>query len=198
MGRHIIHTLEDLALRAIPNNRSLRGFMKLPYTMPSMDEFEGMTEDLYQKCSKEFEPDVVLGLRESGFYPSYEIARKYGCDIDFMKTSANYVRDIIWLQHFTYIRDPETGKIIHKLISSFTRDVEGKKVLVVDDESSSGNLLKLAKELALCGHASEVKTAVLVNYIKEHSDFYSVFITPFSHLTYMHLPSRRYSRNFWF
>jgi hypoxanthine phosphoribosyltransferase len=190
--RNIIHTFEEYLLRSLPDSQSFREPLQIPYTFASMEEFDSMTDDLCQKC-KDFEPDIVVGLLQSGFYPSYKISEKFKSDIDFIKISTNYLRDIIWLQHLTYMRDPATGEIQHRLMSLNKKDLTDRKVLIVDDESSSGATLNLAKRVVERGRAAEIKTAVLVSYIEEHGDFNSRIITPFSHLTYIHLPSRRYS-----
>ena len=191
--RNVIHTFEEYLLKLLPKSPLFRGPLHISSKFPSMEEYEKMIDDLYKECRKYFEPDIVVGVLEGGFYASYVISKKFNSDIDFVKISTNYIRDIIWLQHFTYIRDPITREIEHRLMALNTKDLRGKKVLIVEDESSSGTTLKVSKCVVERGGAAEINTAVLVSYIKEHGDFNARSITPFSHLKYMHLPSRRYS-----
>lgn len=191
--RSPVHFLEEKLLAAMPRNAKLAGLrMGLPYTMPSMAELDRLADELYGRVAADYKPGMVLGLLQSGFYPSYRMAEKFGCDIDFARVSTNYVRDILFLQHFTYMRDPVTRETEHRLMWKTPKRMDGRRVLVVDDESSSGSTLRVGKALAESKGASEVRTAVLVDYNGQHAD-YDVVREPYTRAGYRHLPSRRYS-----
>jgi len=191
--RSPVHFLEEKLFAAMPRNAKLAGLrMGLPYTQPSMDEMARLTDELYSRVVADYEPDMVLGLLQSGFYPSYRMAEKFGCNIDFARVSTNYVRDIIFLQHFTYVRDSVTRGVDHRLTWVGSKPMKGRRVLVVDDESSSGSTLRVGKALATSKGAAEVRTAVLIDYNGQHAD-YDVVREPYTRAGYQHLPSRRYS-----
>jgi hypoxanthine phosphoribosyltransferase len=198
MRRNPIQAYEEALVRLAPKNFSFRSAaarLGVPYTFASMDEYANMIKDLYNKVRKEFQPDIVIGILQGGFYSAYTLSEMFDCDLDYAGASANFLRDVIILRHFTYRRDRKTGKITPKLSHLPVTELKGRKVLIVDDEATSGNTMKLIKAVVESQNPSEVRTAALINYKKKNTDYFSKFFSfvPRMNLNYINLPSRRYS-----
>jgi hypoxanthine phosphoribosyltransferase len=100
-----------------------------------------------------FEPDVIISIARSGLIPasliSYALGNKelYVIKIDFSKSQK--------ISHQQDMRD------LPKITQALEKDVEGLKVLVVDEMVVSGSTLKMVSDYMGMKHPREVKYAVL-------------------------------------
>ncbi|RLG19701.1 phosphoribosyltransferase [Candidatus Micrarchaeota archaeon] len=93
-----------------------------------------------------FEPDVIVGIARGGWVPARILS-------DFLDHE-----QIASMRVEFYTKPGETKKK-PKITQKVSTAIKGKRVLLVDDVSDSGNSLKLARE-SLKG-AKEVRTATL-------------------------------------
>jgi hypoxanthine phosphoribosyltransferase len=199
MKRNIIQMYEEAIIRMAPKNPSFRtaaAKIGFPYINASMEEYKNMIKSVYDKVESEFKPEIVIGILQGGFYPAYVLSHMFGCELDYAESSANFLRDIIVLRHFTYRRNCKTGSITPKLIRAPTEELNGKRVLIVDEEATSGNTVKLIKRIVERQNPLEIRTASLVNYKNQTTDYYAklVPITPkHNPAVYINLPNKRYS-----
>ena len=106
-----------------------------------------------QMKQENFVPDIIISIARSGLIPasliSYVLGNKelYTIKIDFSKTQR--------LSHKQDMREQP------KISQELSRDIEGLRVLVVDEMVVSGETLKLVSQYLAMKHPGEVKYAVL-------------------------------------
>ncbi len=106
-----------------------------------------------QMEKENFVPDIIISIARSGLIPaaliSYALGNKelYTIKIDFSKTQR--------LSHKQDMREKP------KISQELSRDIEGLKVLVVDEMVVSGETLKLVSQYLSMKHPAEVKYSVL-------------------------------------
>ena len=94
------------------------------------DEVEQLVNEVYKKIqASNWEPDVIVGLSRGGFIPATMLA---------------YKLQVATLVGLDVIKD-DSGKRARGSVVSLG-DVQGKKVLVVDDSTISGRLLRIVPE----------------------------------------------------
>ena len=107
-------------------------------------------------CSSGFKPDVIVGVSRGGLVP------------------ARVLSDLLGNQNIANVKVEcyvgiEESKKVPRLTQSLSADVQGKKVLVVDEVADWGKSLRLVTGHVVERGASEVKTATL--YYKPRSTF---------------------------
>lgn len=120
----------------------------------SWEDVEDAARNVIEQMSKDnFVPDVIISIARSGLIPasliSYVMGNKelYVIKIDFSKS-----------QKISYRQDMrEKPKISQEL----SKDIEGLRVLVVDEMVVSGETLKLVSDYMSMKHPLEVKYCVL-------------------------------------
>lgn len=120
----------------------------------SWDDVMEMCRDLAVRVQKEFDPDIIIGIAKAGVIPAAILASILRKDFYPVKISRRK-RDIVVKER------PE-------LIVPLTDDVAGKRVLIVDEMSATGETLRLAKREAEKKGARKVRTLTL--YV--HTDSY--------------------------
>jgi len=114
--------------------------------MLTWDEVEKLCVKLYDKIKKNFEFDIIIAICRGGWVP------------------ARIISDISGNKNLGNIR-VESYNAIHKGKPKVTQDVsvsvEGKKILLVDDVSDTGDSLILAKEYLTKKKPLELRTATL-------------------------------------
>ncbi len=128
-------------------------------TWQEMHDIAQKTTDKIKES--DFHPDVIIGLSRGGLVPS-----RVFCD-------------------FLHIKDCFTIKVAHwgvtatkdgkaKLTHKLDMDLSGKKVLIVDDITDTGQSMELAKNHISELNPAEIKTATLIhlNNSKYVPDFY--------------------------
>jgi hypoxanthine phosphoribosyltransferase len=104
----------------------------------------------------DFKPDVIVGISRGGLVPARILS-------DIMDNKNLAVLGIIFYKGVG--KRTESPEITQDL----TKDLKGKKVLVVDDVSDTGKSLIVAKDYIANKGASEIKVATL--HYKPHSKF---------------------------
>jgi len=124
-----------------------------------------------------FKPDIIIGLARGGWVPSRNLC-------DFLG-----VKDLISLkvEHWGVTASPD-GKA--KMKYPLKVDLSGKKVLLVDDITDTGESLKLTKEFVGRMRPAELKTATL-QYMTNSNftpDFYAETIDAEKNWTWIIYP----------
>jgi hypoxanthine phosphoribosyltransferase len=117
-------------------------------TWKEMEDFAKKTSENIKKSN--FYPDVIIGLSRGGLVP----ARMF-CDFLHVK-SCFTVKVDHW--GMTATKDGQA-----KLSQRLDMDLAGKKVLIVDDITDTGQSMELAKKLIDGLNPKEVKTATLIH-----------------------------------
>ena len=102
-----------------------------------------------------FEPDIVLGIARGGLIPAGSIAYAVDCKNLFT----------ISVEFYTGVNERLELPMLLPPVPD-VRDIDGAKVLVVDDVADTGRTLELVHDFC-AGHVAEARTAVL--YAKPHS-----------------------------
>ncbi len=111
------------------------------------DQFGELCEKLALKVREDFEPDLVVGIVKAGVLPGAVIASLFRKDFYTIKLSRR-----------------KNDRIIHArpiLFVPISDSVYGKKILLVDWITRSGETLKMARQEILNKQAREVKTCTL-------------------------------------
>ena len=107
-------------------------------------------------CLDGFKPDVIVGISRGGWLPARVLS-------DLLETS-----NLANVKAECYMGIGESSKLA-RLTQRISADVEGKRVLVVDEIFDSGRSLQLVVAHVLKQGAQQVKTATL--YCKPNSAF---------------------------
>lgn len=108
-----------------------------------------------------YAPELVVGIAKAGVIPGAVVASMLGCDFFSMKIS----------------RDGDGGKMRArpKIIQAAPREAFGKRVLIVDELTTSGDTLRMATNALRQVGPAEIRTAT--NFVKLGSfkpDFYAL------------------------
>ena len=111
-------------------------------------EFDRLVQGLARDIKKGFKPDAVVGVAHGGVFVGGAIASALGVEFFPVRISRRSRDKVATAQP--------------KLQGTMPKELKGRKVLVVDDVTSSGDTLELARELLAKVGAKEVSTACLV------------------------------------
>lgn len=106
--------------------------------------FGELCRALALKVAREYDPEVIVGIARAGVIPGAVIASILRLDFYSMKISRRTGEDIR--------ERPE-------ILSAAPREVEGKRVLIVDEITTSGDTLRLALAAVRDALPAEVRTA---------------------------------------
>lgn len=114
--------------------------------------------------------DVIVAVLRGGIYPAIAVAARLG--VDRLHT--------VELRRYSDDKPPQELSEKPVLLSDNVPQLNGERVLIIDDVARTGLTLKAAKELVKSKGASEVKTAALV--IRSHDmpdtpDYYAILLT---------------------
>ena len=116
-------------------------------------EFGEMARELAERMEAEFKPDVVLGVVNGGVFLGGAIANSLRAE-------------------FRPIRVRKYG---HRSVAQAVVGLRGKKVLVVDDVTVSGQTLGAGRVTAEKAGARDIRTAVMVvRPTGHHADFFAL------------------------
>lgn len=108
--------------------------------------FGELCRALALKVAREYDPEIIVGIARAGVIPGAVIASILRLDFYSMKISRRSGED-------DDVRErPE-------VLSAAPREVAGKRVLIVDEITTSGDTLRLALAAVRDVHPSEVRTA---------------------------------------
>jgi uncharacterized protein len=108
--------------------------------------FGELSRALALKVSREYDPEIVVGVATAGVVPGAVVAAMLGREFHSMVISRRY-------------RAEETRET-PAIFSAAPQEVRGKRVLIVDETCDSGDTLRLAVGAIVNAGASEVRTAV--------------------------------------
>ncbi len=130
----------------------------------SWQQIEEFTRELVEKIkSSGFSPDYLVGISVGGLIPLALLAQ----ELD--------VNNVLTASASSYDDDKQRGALDIKYLPS--KDLSGKKVLLIDEVTESGETLKqISQALIDQCHVNELKTAVLV-VNKEKCKFLPDFYT---------------------
>lgn len=116
----------------------------------SWAEIEKWCETINKKMLADFQPDVIIGLSRGGLVPARILS------------DMNLIKDLyaIKTEHWGLTATVD-GKAVLKY--GLSVPVEGKKVIVVDDITDTGQSMKLAYDYALSQKPAELKTATMLH-----------------------------------
>ena len=126
-------------------------------------DIEEWSKDIVRKViESEYEPEIVIGLARGGLVPARLIA-------DYLNIKDLYA---VKTEHWGLTATPD-GKA--RLAQGLQVSIEGKKILVVDDITDTGQSLKLALDHVINHAPKEAKTATLlhITHSKYVPDYYS-------------------------
>lgn len=109
--------------------------------------------DIHEKLLVEataIDADIIVAVARGGLVPAA-----------ILSGILNLELRALWLQMYEDGHMPPKKHDNPKLLQPFTHALEGKKVLLVDDFSHTGETLEKATELLLAKGAAEVKTLVV-------------------------------------
>jgi len=98
-----------------------------------------------------FDFDIIVGIARGGIIPSSILSFIYEKELF-----------LLWLNLYGEGMPPERVHEKPKLMRPFEHDVSGKKILIVDDLSRSGETIEFAKNILKDKGASEIRSLVLV------------------------------------
>jgi len=130
--------------------------MGLSYRVLTWEEVIGLINELARTILRsKFAPDIILAVSRGGFLPAVIISDFLGVDM-VVSVKAS---------HWSTSKRRFDVELLHGL----PIDVEGKRVLIVDDVADTGRTLKVVSDLVRERGAAEVRTAVV--HLKSTSKF---------------------------
>jgi len=127
------------------------------YVTPSWDQVYEMLLGLAIRIKKSgFRPDFIIGVSRGGWAPGRILS-----DLLENTNTAN-----LKIEFYTGLGKTAKEPLITQPISE---DLRGKRILVVDDVSDTGESLKVARDHVLEKGVSEAKTVTI--YFKPHTTF---------------------------
>ena len=107
--------------------------------------FGELCRALALKVARDYDPEVIVGIARAGVIPGAVIASMLRLDFYSMKISR---RD-----------GDETVRDRPEIFSAAPRQIRGRRVLIVDEITTSGDTLRLALAAVRDVHPAEVRTA---------------------------------------
>ncbi|MCL1978149.1 MAG: phosphoribosyltransferase [Candidatus Bathyarchaeota archaeon] len=121
----------------------------IEYEVPTWNQIYEMLLEQSEKIHKNrYQPDIIVGIARGGIIPASILT-------DLLKTQ---ITTTIRIEFYLDIAQPN---IQPTLKQPLTVPVNGKKILIVDDISDSGQSLKIAKQHLTEKGATEIKIATL-------------------------------------
>ena len=108
--------------------------------------FGELSRGLALKVSREYDPQVVLGIATAGVIPGAVVAAILNREFHSVIVSRRFRAD--------------TVRATPAVLSAAPADIRGKRVLIVDETCDTGDTIRLAVAAAVNAGASDVRTAV--------------------------------------
>ena len=119
---------------------SLQDYLEVDWEM-----FGELCRALALKVARDYNPEVIVGIARAGVIPAAVVASILRVDFYSMKISRK--------------DGAEPVRMRPAVLSAAPREVEGKRVLIVDEITTSGDTLRLALAAVRDVHPAEVRTA---------------------------------------
>jgi uncharacterized protein len=112
----------------------------------SWEDYFAICKGLAQAVAP-FQPDLILGIIRGGMYPATLLSHLLRAELCAIRISSRYKDEIVRDKPTWLVKPPE--------------DVAGRKVLILDEISSQGLTLAMARDEVIALGAREVRTAVM-------------------------------------
>ncbi|HVF40265.1 MAG TPA: phosphoribosyltransferase [Gemmatimonadaceae bacterium] len=122
--------------------------------------FGELSRALALRVSREYDPEIVVGIATAGVVPGAVVAAMLGREFHSIVVSRKYRTE--------HVRDTPA------VFGAAPHEVRGKRVLIVDETCDSGDTMRLAVASIVNAGASEVKTAVGFKTGSYEPDFHSL------------------------
>jgi hypoxanthine phosphoribosyltransferase len=121
----------------------------IPCEYISWNQYYTLCGELHQRIrDSAFRPDMIVAIARGGYMPGRVLADFF----DLMNLAA------MKIEHYDRLHKQAEAVVVHPL----TADINGKRVLLVDDVSDSGDTFEVAlQHLQSQGTPAELRTAVL-------------------------------------
>jgi hypoxanthine phosphoribosyltransferase len=107
--------------------------------------FGELCRALALKVARDYDPEVIIGIARAGVIPAAVVSSILGAEFHVLKISRK--------------DGDETVRDRPAIFSDVPRAVTGKRVLIVDEITTSGDTLRLALAAVRDAHPAEVRTA---------------------------------------
>ena len=122
--------------------------------------FGELSRALALRVSREYDPDIVVGIATAGVVPGAVVAAMLGREFHSIVVSRKY-------------RAEETRET-PAVFGAAPQEVRGKRVLIVDETCDSGDTMRLAVGSIVNAGATEVRTAVGFKTGNYEPDFHAL------------------------
>lgn len=123
--------------------------------------FGELCRALALNVSREYEPELVIGIAKAGVIPGAVIASILRCDFHSIKISRRAGAEIV--------RDEP------RILSAAPRQAAGKRVLIVDEICTTGETLRMATAAVRAVRPADIRTASSFVKVGHYNpDFYAV------------------------
>lgn len=151
--------------------------------------FGELSRALALKVSKEFDPEVVIGVATAGVVPGAVVAAMLDRPFHSIIVSRRYLSEGV--------------REMPAVLSAAPPEVMGRRVLIVDETCREGDTMRLAKAAIINAGSSEVRTAVSFRTGSYKPDFFgfeteSVIVLPWDRETILDgqlQPNPKYERD---
>lgn len=147
------------------SNFHLQGSVPLPAEHLDLDwqMFGELSRALALKVARDYDPEVVIGIARAGVIPAAIVASILRVDFYSMKISRR--------------EGDETVRERPAVMSAAPRQAEGRRVLIVDEITTSGDTLRLALAAVRDVHPTEIRTATSFARTTGYQPDYSSLVT---------------------
>ncbi len=115
----------------------------------------------WQEVSELLHTSIPLQIKESGFHPEIIIAISRGGMVPARILSDALNVPVVYTIRISFYSAVGIRKETPEITQPLSVDISGKKVLLIDDISDSGNSLALANKYLLSFNPSQIKTATI-------------------------------------
>jgi hypothetical protein len=122
--------------------------------------FGELSRALALKVSREYDPEIVVGVATAGVVPGAVIAAMLGCEFHSIMVSRKF--------------RAETVRETPAVFGAAPAEVRDRRVLIVDETCDSGETMRLAIASIINAGAAEVRTAVGFKTGSYQPDFHAL------------------------
>lgn len=122
--------------------------------------FGELSRGLALKVSRDYDPQVVLGIATAGVIPGAVIAAILNREFHSIVVSRRF--------------RAETVRETPAVLSAVPSDIRGKRVLIVDETCDTGDTIRMAVSAAVNAGAGEVRTAVAFRTGEYEPDYHAL------------------------
>ncbi len=139
---------------------------KFKATLVSWDQVDSWCESISRKIMNKFYPDIIIGIARGGLVP------------------ARILSDRLWVKDLISVKTEHWGITATKdgeavLKTKIDVDIKGKKVLIVDDITDTGESMSLAYNYVKSLGPSEIRSVTMLHISRSTfvPDYYAELIT---------------------